>query len=88
MTNDDVMSDEEFFDEVALAPKNTRPMARKRSKKAKKDIFAGIKVKMVMSIYGVSRVRALEIVAEREAACKAAEKAEAGSADGKTHNHR
>ena len=44
MTNDDVMSDEEFFDEVALAPKNTRPMARKRSKKAKKDIFAGIKV--------------------------------------------
>ena len=75
MTNDDVMSDEEFFDEVALAPKNTRPMARKRSKKAKKDIFAGIKVKMVMRIYGVSRARALEIIAGRAAEKKALEEA-------------
>ena len=82
MIDDDVMSDEEFFEEVALGPKVTRPVARKRSKKAKKDIFAGIKVKMVMRIYGVSRVQALEIIASRESARKAAEKAESGSADG------
>ena len=85
MTNDDVMSDEEFFDEVALAPKNTRPMVRKRSKKAKKDIFAGIKVKMVMRIYGVSRARALEIIDGRAAEKKALEDAkESKGKKGKT----
>ena len=75
MIDDDVMSDEEFFEEVALGPKDTRPVARKRSKKAKKDIFAGIKAKMVMRIYGVSKARALEIIAGRAAEKKALEDA-------------
>ena len=75
MKDDDVMSAEEFFGEVSLTPKNTRPVARKRLKKATKDIFAGIKVKMVMRIYGVSRARALEIIAGRAAEKKALEDA-------------
>ena len=70
------LTEEEFFEEVALGPKDTRPVARKRSKKAKKDIFAGIKAKMVMRIYGVSRALALEIIAGREAA-KSAENGKA-----------
>ena len=44
-------------------------------KKAKKDIFAEIKVKMMMRIYGVSRKRALEIIAGRAAEKKALEAA-------------
>ena len=75
MKDDDVMSAEEFFEEIDLEPKNTRLVARKHSKKAKKDIFAGIKVKMVMRIYGVSRARALEIIAGRAAEKKALEEA-------------
>ena len=54
-----------------MKPKQPLPTARKRLKKAKKDIFAGIKVKMVMRIYGVSRARALEIIAGRAAEKKA-----------------
>ena len=76
MKDDDVMSAEEFFEEeIDLEPKNPLPVARKRLKKAKKDIFAGIKVKMVMRIYGVSRARALEIIAGRAAEKKALEDA-------------
>ena len=73
--DDDVMSDEEFFEEIDLMSKNPLPVARKRLKKAKKDLFAGIKVKMVMRIYGVSRARALEIIAGRAAEKKALEDA-------------
>ena len=75
MKDDDVMNDEELFEEIDLMPKNSLPVARKRLKKAKKDIFAGIKVKMVMRIYGVSRARALEIIAGRAAEKKALEDA-------------
>ena len=68
MKDDDVMSAEEFFEEeIDIKPKNPLPLARKRLKKAKKDIFAEIKVKMMMRIYGVSRKRALEIIAGRAA---------------------
>ena len=75
MKDDDVMSDEELFEEIDLMPKNSLPVARKRLKKAKKEIFAGIKVKMVMRIYGVSKARALEIIAGRAAEKKALEDA-------------
>ena len=75
MKDDDIMSDEEIFEGIDLAPKNPRPVARKRLKKAKKDILAEIKVKMVMRIYGVSRARALEIIAGRAAEKKALEEA-------------
>ena len=81
MKDDDVMSDEELFEEIDLMPKNPLPVARKRLKKAKKEIFAGIKVKMVMRIYGVSRARALEIIAGRAAEKKALE--DAKDKDGK-----
>ena len=85
MKDDDVMSDEELFEEIDLMPKNSLPVARKRLKKAKKDIFAGIKVKMVMRIYGVSRARALEIIAGRAAEKKALEDAkESKGKKGKT----
>ena len=73
--DDDILSDEEIFEGIDLAPKNPRPAARKRLKKAKKELFAGIKVKMVMRIYGVSKVRALEIIAGRAAEKKALEDA-------------
>ncbi len=76
MKDDDVMSAEEFFEEeIDIKPKNPLPLARKRLKKAKKDIFAEIKVKMMMRIYGVSRKRALEIIAGRAAEKKALEDA-------------
>ena len=75
MKDDDIMSADEFFEEIDMKPKQPLPTARKRLKKAKKDIFAGIKVKMVMRIYGVSRARALEIIARRAAEKKALEDA-------------
>ena len=73
MIDDDIMSDDEIFEEIDLVPKDPLPVARKSSKKAKKDIFAGIKVKMVMRIYGVSKTRAREIIAGRAAEKKALE---------------
>ena len=77
MKDDDVISAEEFFEEedIDIKPKHSMPMARKRLKKAKKDIFAEIKVKMMMRIYGVSKKRALEIIAGRAAEKKALEDA-------------
>ena len=40
---------------------------KRRKRKAKEDTFSEIKIKMVMRIYGVSRARAIEIIAGREA---------------------
>ena len=82
MHNEIEIDAEEFFDGLEKSGKVLVQKSKDRRKRSEKDIFAEIKVKMVMRIYGVSRVRALEIIAEREAARKAAEKAESGSADG------
>ena len=83
MQNEVEMIDtEDIFDEMDRCGKVPVQKSKDSRKRSEKDIFAEIKVKMVMRIYGVSRVRALEIIAEREAARKAAEKAESRSADG------
>ena len=82
MQNEIEMIDtEDIFDEMARCGKVPVQKSKDRRKRSEKNLFAEIKVKMVMRIYGVSRARALEIVAAREAACKAAEKAESSSTD-------
>jgi hypothetical protein len=50
-------------------------IARARGKKPEK-LFTAVKVKMVMRIYGVSRAKALEIIANRENETRTAEKGE------------
>ena len=70
-TDDDIMSAEEFFGEINGGKKTPRK-CRSRGKKPE-ALFAAVKVKMVMRIYGVSRVQALEIIVQREAEKKASE---------------
>ena len=70
-TDDDIMSAEEFFGEINGGKKSPRK-CRSRGKKPE-ALFAAVKVKMVMRIYGVSRVQALEIIAKRESEARAAE---------------
>ena len=82
MHNEIEIDAEEFFDEMEKAGVVPVQKSKDRRKRSEKNLFAEIKVKMVMRIYGVSRARALEIIAERESARKAAEKAESNSADG------
>ena len=70
MADDEMITIDDFdlFGEVIYH--RPRPVARRREKKhnkQKKDALAEIKVKMVMRIYGVTRSRALEIIAERAA---------------------
>lgn len=64
MNNETIMSAEEFFGEPE---KDKKPAlsGKARGKRSKKDIFAELKIKMVMRIYGVSRARAVEIIAGR-----------------------
>ena len=71
-TDDDIMSAEEFFGGLTDGKKAPRK-CRSRGKKPE-ALFAAVKVKMVMRIYGVSRAKALEIIAKRESEAKAAEK--------------
>ena len=66
MKNEDTMSAEEFFGEVEKGKVPVR-MGKTRGKRSKTDLFADLKVKMVMRIYGVSKKRALEIIAGRVA---------------------
>ena len=68
-TDDDIMSAEEFFGEINGGKKTPRK-CRSRGKKPE-ALFAAVKVKMVMRIYGVSRAKALEIIAKREGEKKA-----------------
>ena len=70
-TGDDIMSAEEFFGGIAGGKKAPRK-CRLRGKKPA-ALFAAVKVKMVMRIYGVSRAQALEIIAKRESEVRAAE---------------
>ena len=69
-TDDDMMMAEDFFGEIAGGKKAPRKV-RTRGKKPE-ELFAAVKVKMVMRIYGVSRTRALEIIAQRESEKRAA----------------
>lgn len=82
MQNEIEMIDtEDIFDEMDRCGKVPVQKSKDRRKRSVKNLFAEIKVKMVMRIYGVSRAQAIEIVTERESARKAAEKAESRSAD-------
>ena len=66
MKNDnELMSAEEIFGELAYEKKAPVRKGRRRAKKSANDLFAEIKVKMVMRIYGVTKARALEIIADR-----------------------
>ena len=71
MKDDDVMSAEEFFGEEFFgdSPKDKSPRraGRRPAKAATKDILGDIKARMVMRIYGVSKARALAIIAGRAA---------------------
>ena len=63
--DDELMSAEEFFGGVAkneTAPLNT---GRARRKAGREGLFDDVKTKMVMRINGVSRAKALEIIASR-----------------------
>ena len=81
-TDDDIMTAEEFFGVPEKSAGRTRRKSRARGKRNPDDLFADVKVKMVMRIRGVSRAKALEIISAR-----AAEKAEeevAGPRDART----
>ena len=67
MTNEDeIMSAAEFFGELESGEKSPSRPCRPRGKKPENGLFSEVKVKMAMRVYGVSRSRALEIIAERE----------------------
>lgn len=67
MTNEDeMMNAEEFFREIDDAETKPPRTCHPRGKKSENDLFSKIKVTMVMRVHGVSRARALEIIAERE----------------------
>ena len=85
MKNETIMTAEEFFGEPETDKVPVR-MGKARGKRSKTDLFAELKVKMVIRIYGVSRTRALEIIdgraAEKEALEDAKEsKGKKGKAD-------
>ncbi len=65
--NDEIMTAEEFFgefdQETNTSSRNSRPRGRRNSN----DLFADVKVKLVMRVYGVSRAKALEIISARAA---------------------
>ena len=73
MEKETIMSAEEFFGVKEV--KNVRPRGARsrRVKKSAQDPLAEIKVKMVMRIYNVTRTRALEMIAGRDAEKKALE---------------
>ena len=72
MNNETIMSAEEFFGEVEKDNTPVR-MGKARGKGSRTDLFAELKVKMVMRIYGVSKKRALEIIGGRAAEKQALE---------------
>ena len=60
---------EEFFGEIEedgqRIPNGNARKSKKKVKSSAQDRFARIKIKMMMRIYGVSRARALELIAGR-----------------------
>ena len=76
--DDDIMTDEEFFGELDAGGTMTPRTPHRCGESAEKDIFREVKLKMVMRIYGVSRSKAMKIIAAREKAKNAAEEAKAG----------
>ena len=73
---DELISAEEFFGGGEKSSKTPPRKPWKGRKTSAENLLAEAKVKMVMRIYGVSRAKALEIVAAR--AKKAGESGESG----------
>ncbi len=71
--NEEIMPAEEFFGEFDKEMNAPSMKTRPRGKRKPDDLFADMKVKMVMRIYKVSRTRALEMIAGRAAEKKALE---------------
>ena len=73
---DDYIDAEEVFG-ISKKKKKNAPVRRSRTrgKGADKDLFAELKLKMVMRIYSVSRVRAAAIIAGRAGERQALEEA-------------
>lgn len=61
----ELMFDEELFAGLENEKKVPVRKGRGRRKKSVNDLFTEIKVKMVMRIYGATKARALEILADR-----------------------
>ena len=80
--NEEIMTAAEFFGEIDKEANTPSRKSQPRRKRNQDDLFADVKVKMVMRINGVSRAKALEIISAR-AAEKAAEE-EAGPRDVRT----
>ena len=62
-----MMTAEEFFGGIESKRSNRIGACRTRRKKSAKAIFLEATAKLIMRIYGVSRAKALEIAASREA---------------------
>ena len=87
MDNDmEMISAEEFFGEIEedgqRIPNGNTRKSKKKAKTSAQNSFAKIKVKMVMRIYGVSQVRAVEIIAGRAAERQEIERARAKAQPG------
>ena len=60
--NEEIMTAAEFFCGVGKEMNTPSRKTRPRGKRKPDDLFADVKVKMVMRIHGVSRAKALEII--------------------------
>ena len=74
--NEEIMTAAEFFCGVDKEMNTPSRKTRPRGKRKPDDLFADVKVKMVMRINGVSRAKALEIISARAAEKAAAEDGE------------
>ena len=77
----DMFDAEELFEDINKGGNVPVQKSKDRRKRSEKNLFAEIKVKMIMRIYGGTRAKALEIIAVRESARKAAKKEESCSAE-------
>lgn len=65
--NEEIMTAEEFFGELDQETNTSSRKSRPRGRRNSNDLFAAVKVKLVMRVYGVSRAKALEIISVRAA---------------------
>ena len=81
MSEKAVMSAKEFSSGLESEKNGPIRKGRVRARKSKNDIFAELKLKMVMRIYNVSRVRAAAIIAGRADERRAFEEARESARD-------
>ena len=63
--DDDILTADEFFGIVPKPGKKLARRTRRTQKEEASDLFEEVKIQMVMRINGVSRAKALEIIAAR-----------------------